>query len=109
VIASVVANTLDAAARACQARSERALRRAVDSFVGRLSVVPDAAPGALSRDDTQKIREASEAVIDHIELLLDTAPGLPAQPLVSAVYEIRRLLEALAVWERHFPAARELT
>jgi hypothetical protein len=104
VTAGVAATVLDAAARVSSARSERALRQAVDRFVGGLSLLPDARPGALDRDEIRKIRAAAELVVAHIEELLDTIQGMSAQRLVSAIYEIRRLLEELDRWERHFSA-----
>ena len=102
MIAGVTTDVFEAAARARDARTDRALRQAVDHFVRAMSFVPDAAPGALSTEDVRKIRATAESVIGLIEARVERIPLASAQRLVSAVYEIQRLLEELDRWQRHF-------
>jgi hypothetical protein len=102
--AHLVVDAVEAATRARDARTSRAFAHAVAEFIRVLSLVPDEPAQSLSADDARTIQSLGDDVIERIEKRVeaDGAPG--AQALVSAVYEIRRVLEEIAVWRQHYTA-----
>lgn len=81
-----------------------ALRHAVRDFVDLLTVVPDYPATEFSTDEIGALRARAEEVIARIEQRVSTTDdSATAQlELVGAVYEIRKRLEQIDQWRRHF-------
>jgi hypothetical protein len=85
-------------------RHGRSFIKAVRAFVAGLGLLPDAAPTECSRDTLMNIRDLANRVVDEIEdRLEDDDDSLATQrELAGAIYRIRRTLEEIDLWERHF-------
>ena len=103
----IVAQAVDAAARARDARHLRAFKHAVSDFIRAIGSVPDEGAGTVSPDNGRMLQSLGQDVIDLIEeRVADAESGGDAQALVSAVYEIRRLLEEVNRFRQHYATAR---
>jgi hypothetical protein len=88
-----------------QARHHRALEYEAAAFTRLLATVPDHhAPGALGMDAIARLRELAESVIVEIERCVRSRQSSDAAQvhLVSWVYDIRRELEEIDRWSRHY-------
>ncbi len=106
-------NLLSLAARAAaqvrDADSVRTCIHAAAAFIDVLATVPDEAAGALSAGDTRTLERLAEEVIDSIEArIARTSREKDAQTLASEVYEIRRQLEEVNRWRRHYAQMRSV-
>jgi hypothetical protein len=107
--AGIVADAVDAAGRVRDAGHLRPFKRAVSDFVRVLGAVPDEGADTVSNDDVRVLLGLGQDVIDRIEArVTDTSSAADAQTLVRAVYEIRRLLEEVSQWRRHYATARHV-
>ncbi len=103
----LIADLTAAAARVFDARTTRALRRAVIGYERVLGGIPDEPANSVSAGQARAIGALTEDVIDLIEArVADTADDRQAQPLATAVYELRRLLEEIGTWRHHYMVAR---
>ena len=77
---------------------------AVRDFVRLLATVPDYPAKDFSVDTVGSLKTLSEDVITNIETRIsaNADPGADQQQLASGVYEIRRLLEEIQHWRRHY-------
>jgi hypothetical protein len=93
---------LSAAVRA--AGSPRRFAGAVRRFEQLLAIVPDYRPLDLRPGDIEALARMSEGVIDHIEdrVGVETDSDSVQQELVMTLYDIRRDLEEIHRWHRHF-------
>lgn len=106
---SLVAAAIDAAGRVRDAEHLRPFKHAVGDFVQLLGAVPDEPAGTVSSDEARVLQSLGQDVIDHIEERIpDIASATDAQMLASSVYEIRRLLEEVTRWRRHYTIARHV-
>jgi len=98
------ADVAAAAAAVLAKRGSRRLGRDVRAFVDLIATVPDRAPGEVSRESLNALRALAEDVINRIEDSLAETHGRPrqAQELAWSIYEIRKTLERLHYWERHY-------
>jgi hypothetical protein len=80
---------------------------AVRDFRRLMRTVPDYAVGEISTSAIAALTETAERVIDCIETRLDTCDDPPATQLELArsVYSIRRALERIDRWRRHYAPA----
>ena len=87
-----------------EATHRHALRHAVRNFVGLLAVVPDYPAREFSSAEIGALTTSAEAVIARIEQRVSTDDDSTTVQLelVGAVYEIRRRLEQIDQWRRHF-------
>ncbi len=85
-------------------RHWRVFRRAVNDFVGVLASVPDYPAAEFSIDEIGVLRTLSEGVIDRIEQRVSAQDDSASvqRGFVEAVYDIRRRLELIDEWRRHF-------
>lgn len=103
----LIADILEAVARVRTAATMRALRHGVNDFIRVLGSIPDEPAGSLSADQVHVIQSLGDDVIDRIEARVDGIAGVAqALPLVSNVYEIRRLLGDVRRWHLHYPMVR---
>ena len=81
-----------------------AFTKAVGRFVQVLATVPDYPPETFSDDAVSRLLSLSEQVIEQIEQRINTGKDGAAvqQDIVGAVYEIRRVLENIDRWRRHY-------
>jgi len=81
-----------------------AFAKAVGRFVQVLATVPDHPPETVSDDTVSRLLSLSEQVIEQIEQRINTEKDGAAvqQDIVGAVYEIRRVLENIDRWRRHY-------
>ena len=106
---SLVADAVEKAGRVHDAGHHRQFRHAVSEFVRVLGTVPDEGANTVSNDEVRVLRTLGDNVIDSIEARVpDIASAADAQALVSSVYEIRRLLEEVHQWRRHYAIARHV-
>jgi hypothetical protein len=91
-----------------EAGSRRAFEHAVSRFTQLIGRVPDAAVADISIEDIGVLQTFGEEVIERIEERAGrvAVPGPHEQALISRLYEIRRLLEEIHQWRRHFANRR---
>jgi hypothetical protein len=107
VSATLVAGVGAAAAGVRDAHGTRAFRHRVATFAQVLAAIPDERARSLSDRDARVIQLLGDEVIDLIEEHVSAHPGAREElTLVSAVYEIRRLLEEVGRWRSHYGMAR---
>ena len=105
--AGIVADAVDAVAQVRDARHLRAFKHAVAAFTRAVGSVPDEGAEAVTSDQGRMLQLLGQDVIDLIEeRVADALHGGDAQALVSAVYEIRRLLEEVHRFRLHYAIAR---
>ena len=82
----------------------RKFDQAVRAFERILGAVPDSAPDEISAGALQVLRHLAERVIARIEERVESeVDGQPLQlELAEHVYEIRRVLEKIDYWQRHY-------
>lgn len=106
---SLITEAVGTATRVRGADGTRVLRHAVSEFIRVLGSVPDEPAHSLSNADVHTIQLLGEDVIRVIEERVgDEAQFAEAQSLVSAVYEIRRLLEEANRWHGHYAGTRRI-
>jgi len=109
VSSTLVALAAQAAARVRDAGSVRTSVHAAAAFIDLLGTVPDEAADALSAGDAVTLQQLAEQVIDSIEArIAGTSRAKDAQTLASDVYEIRRQLEEVNRWRRHYSLKRSV-
>ena len=102
-------DAVEAASRVRYAHTPRELTHAVSDFIRFIGEVPDESGPGLAADDARLIQSLGDEVIDRIEKNVSAAiVPAQAQPLVSAVYEIRRLLEQVNHAREHYAPARSV-
>jgi hypothetical protein len=108
VTVDAIANTIDVLTHVRAAGGRQSFEHAVGQFAQALGRVPDAAPGEISVEEIGVLQTLSEEVIERIEARVERAPvsGPHEQTLISRLYEIRRLLEEIHSWRRHFATRR---
>jgi len=81
---------------------------AAGNFARLLGGVPDCAAGELGNREIARLFELGSEVIDVIEQRLDegSVPESHAVLLVGLVYRIRRHLEEIEIWRRHYAVRR---
>lgn len=77
---------------------------AVEHFITLLGTVPDCGPRQLAAADIDRLRDLAEGVIQLIELRLELHDDRRSiqRNLASGVYRIRRVLEQIDLWRRHY-------
>lgn len=106
--ATLVADVVEAAARVREAHTTHGLSHAVSGFIRAIGSVPDERANSMTSDEARLLQSLGEDVIELIEEHVADAPNSrQAQSLVSAVYEIRRLLEEARHWRHHYAIARQ--
>ena len=85
------------------AHRRRAFAHSVDRFADLLVTLPDYAAADFAEDDIGRIRMLAEDVIALVEERAAAESGSPRteMALVSAVYAIRKRLEAIDTWRHH--------
>jgi hypothetical protein len=86
------------------ATRRKAFGTSVNAFTQLLVTVPDYAPRGWSADSIARLGALAEDVISRIEQRVGTGDDSSAVQLdlVEAVYEIRRALEEIDRWRRHY-------
>jgi hypothetical protein len=89
------------------AKRPHALEEAAGEFVRLLETIPDCAPHELSNEAIAFLERVAEAVIAEIErrVKLGTNADAVRLNLATAVYRIRRALEEIDRWHRHYSGA----
>ena len=107
--ANPILDAVDAASLVRDARTQRAFAHAVREFIRAVGAVPDECGPTLSAGAARTIQSLGDDVIDHIEEHVSEANGSGQErSLVSAVYEIRRLLEEINHTRHHYAIARSV-
>ena len=85
-------------------RHGRPFLNAVRTFVTALQRIPEGAATEYSHEQLAVVRDLAERVIAEIEDRLEDADDQPhvELELASAIYAIRRTLEDVHHWQRHF-------
>lgn len=100
------AAAMEVAQSVFEAKRGGRFNRAVQEFVGVLRTVPDCAPVEISAGMIQVLQHLAERVIQQIEHRLATGEDRRSlqRDLAEAVYDIRRALEEIDLWQRHYAA-----
>jgi hypothetical protein len=106
--ADILLQAVDAAARLNDAHWRRPFEPAATRFVRLLGSVPDCGAHEISDAEVRAMQRIAEGVIGRIEARIDAGAESAAiqRALAGTVYEIRRLLEEVYEWRRHFGARR---
>ena len=106
--ADIVLHAADAAARLNDAHWRRPFEHAATRFIQVLGSVPDCRAHEISDAEVRALQRIAEGVIDRIEARIDTGADSAAiqRALAGRVYEIRRLLEEVYEWRRHYGVRR---
>jgi len=84
--------------------SHRAFTHKLAHIVGILGTIPDASPLHFTKDDLVRLRELAEETVEAVERRIESGGDdeKAQQQLAGTVYEIRRRMEAVEIWFRHF-------
>ncbi len=84
--------------------SSRHLQRAITDFIGGLRTIPDGLPDEASAGQLAALQALAERVIERIEDHLATVSDRHdvQVSLAESVYAIRRSLEEVDHWHRHY-------
>ena len=106
--ADIMFQAVEAAARVHDAHWRRPFEHAAAEFVRLLGSVPDGAAHEVSDAEVGALQTLAEGVIGRIEARIDADadPAAIQQSLAGTVYEIRRLLEEVDTWRRHYGMGR---
>ena len=106
--ADIMLQVVDAAARLNDAHWRRPFEHAATRFIQVLGSVPDCRAHEISDAEVGTLQKLSEGVIGRIEARIDAGADSAAiqRALAGKVYEIRRLLEEVYEWRRHFAVRR---
>ncbi len=106
--ADIMLQTVDAAARLNDAHWRRPFEHAAGRFVRLLGSVPDCGAHEISDAEVRTLQGIAEGVIGRIEARIDAGGDSVAvqRALAGRVYEIRRLLEEVYEWRRHYAMRR---
>jgi hypothetical protein len=104
----IVVDAVAVAQNAPAIKRLRPFEQAVRNFAHLLGGVPDCAAGELGDEEVDLLSSMGSQVIDEIERRLDdeTVDDADQQKLVSVVYRIRRHLEEMEMWRRHYSGVR---
>jgi hypothetical protein len=99
-----VAKAAELAETILTTKHSHAFAKAVEKFVQVLATVPDYPPATFTDDAVATLLGLSEQVIEQIEQRVSTEQDGASvqQDIVSAVYDIRRVLENIDLWRRHY-------
>jgi hypothetical protein len=106
--ADIMLQAVDAAAQLNDAHWGRPFEHAATRFTQLLGSVPDCEAHEVPDADVRALQRIAEDVIDRIEARIDTGADSAAiqRALAGRVYEIRRLLEEVYEWRRHYRMGR---
>ncbi|OFW18033.1 MAG: hypothetical protein A3H97_04065 [Acidobacteria bacterium RIFCSPLOWO2_02_FULL_65_29] len=101
---AIVAKVEAIAGEIAGTRHGRSFGHAVDQFIEVLGSVPDRGPGDLSAADIARLRDLAEGVIQLIELRLESDDDRQSRQrdLAGGVYKIRKQIEQIELWRRHY-------
>jgi hypothetical protein len=95
---------ISAAAEGLSSASGRTFLKLLRDFVGALAHVPDFPAAEFTPLEIEQLSATAEGVIEAIERRIEDGKDKVAtqQELAESVYEIRRELEEIAHWRRHY-------
>jgi hypothetical protein len=72
--------------------------------VSAIGAIPDSPPEGFTADDMERLRELAEETVEAIERRLDSGGDgeTVQQRLAGTVYEVRKRMEAVEIWFRHY-------
>jgi hypothetical protein len=72
--------------------------------VGAIGAIPNSSPQGFTSDAMVRLRELAEETIEAVEQRIDSGGDgeQVQQRLAGTVYEVRKRMEAVEVWFRHF-------
>ena len=85
------------------AKRHRPFVKAVHEFSGFLRHVPNSSPGSWSHESIKQLGDIADRVVEAIELQISASDSTEDQrDLAARIYSLRRSLEEINTWERHF-------
>jgi hypothetical protein len=95
---------ISAAAEGLSSASGRTFLKLMREFVGALAHVPDFPAAEFTPLEIEQLSATAEQVIEAIERRLENSKDRVAtqQELAESVYEIRREMEEITRWRRHY-------
>ena len=90
------------------AQHQSAFTHKLAHVVSAIGAIPDSPPEGFTAGDMDRLRELAEETVEAIERRLDSGGDADKvqQRLAGTVYEVRKRMEAVEVWFRHFASAR---
>lgn len=84
--------------------SGKSFQKLAREFVNALAEVPDLPAAEFTAVEIEQLSSTADHVIAMIERRIEAATDRPAlqQDLASTIYDIRRRLEEISRWRRHF-------
>ena len=97
-------NAISAAAEGLSSASGRSFLKLLRDFVGALAHVPDFPAAEFTPIEIEQLSATAEGVIEAIERRIEHGKDrvTTQRELAESVYEIRRELEEIALWRRHY-------
>jgi hypothetical protein len=75
--------------------------------VGAIGAIPDSAPEEFTADAMARLRELADETVEAIERRIEAGGDAEhVQRLAGTVYAIRRRMEAVEIWFKHFASER---
>jgi hypothetical protein len=95
---------ISAAAEGLSSASGRTFLKLMREFVGALAHVPDFPAAEFTTLEIERLSATADQVIEAIERRLENSKdrGATQQELAESVYEIRREMEEITRWRRHY-------
>ena len=100
----VIASAVELSEAIRGAGRQHSFDKTVAGFVQLLATVPDYPATEFSQDGIGTLKATAEAVIISIEARIEKGEGSATDErhMAEGVYEIRRLLEEIDRWRRHY-------
>jgi hypothetical protein len=100
----IVTVASDTAQALSQSASGRIFTKSIKKILDALSCVPDYAHAAFSSEQIAQLQLNGEQTIAAIELRIETGDdnGTAQLEMARAIYELRRELEDIDRWRRHY-------
>ena len=82
----------------------RAFTHKLAHLVGVIGAIPDSPPQGFTEDAMLRLRQLADETVEAVERRIESGVDEEAsqQQLAGTVYEIRRRMEAVEIWFRHF-------
>ena len=99
---------LDTAVQELRAEGDRSVfTHKLGHIVGVLGTIPDSPPGHLTSAEMERLRTLADEAVDAIERRIDSTEDSEdvQQRLAGTVYEVRKRMEAVEIWFRHYTSA----
>ena len=104
IVSALLLGAISAAAEGLSSASGRTFLKLMREFVGALAHVSDFPAAEFTTLEIEQLSATADRVIEAIERRLESSKdrGATQQELAESVYEIRREMEEITRWRRHY-------